>query len=116
MKYKWESKPPPKIVGVASERANVWPKPVKETLKYAKAVLPPSPKTVVVAIGQLKNGRWEVYFLHWKVTGDAANLKLKYQWLSQSRMHRQGYRIGYTNYANAYRSIPQHLKRFQSCL
>lgn len=107
MKYKWTSSPPKGIPGVASVSANVWPKPDKKTLKYSWACK--GTGNVLVAIGQLKTGRWEVYLLGWWIIGQPPNTRIKQKWYAQSRMC-STHRIGYSNYQNAYRSISQHLK------
>lgn len=101
MKYKWTTTPPKGQPGVGTERANVWPKPIKESLKYTEH------EGFSIAIGQLKNGRWEVYFLGRVIDGPVL---WKWKWLAKSRMCKLKYRVGYAHYPNAYRSILQHLK------
>lgn len=105
MKYQWSSKPPKGVPGVATDKADVWPKPDKGSLKYTTADFQN------VAIGKLAiSGRWEIYV--WEpciVTTPKGEKKIVNKWVAKSRF-KQTHRIGYSRYENAYRSINQHLK------
>lgn len=104
MKYKWTENPPANVPGVSAAKCKIFPTPIRTTLKYAENHNP------TIAIGQLRNDRWEVYILRSELKGKIPNVKLVEYWKAQSRINKLGYRPGYSNYQNAYRSISQHLK------
>jgi len=110
VKYKWTDKPPIGIPGVSAVKSNVWPKPLKESLKYA--IIKQTYQNVILAIGKLKSGRWEVYIYHRFVTDGLGIIRIHKSWLAKSKLTKTGtvYHVGYTRYVNAYRSIPAHLR------
>lgn len=104
MKYLWSDKPPKGVPGVAADKSDVWPKPVKESLKYAAV------GRFVVAIGQIKtNGRWEVYVFEDVIQYRHLLHKIVKRWQAKSRFVKD-HRIGYSNRKNCYRSITKHLE------
>lgn len=103
MKYVWNPKPPKDVPSVAAAKSNVWPKPDASTLKYTQI------GKLLIAIGRIKiSGRWEVYIHEEVLVHKGAMYSIRKQWMAKSRK-KGTHRPGYTNYGNAYRSIPKHI-------